>query len=147
LKEINTDLEIMESSEHVWQVLTDFPNFGKWNPVIIQIDGEAKVRTKLEIHLRTRSGKSRIYRPIITKIEPNHELRWFGKSLFPGILNGERIFTIDSLGKKHVRFFHREIFTGIGAYLAGDRLERDVLQTLNQMNVALKRHVEQLSLT
>jgi hypothetical protein len=145
LKEINTELEIMASSEDVWQVLTDFPNFGKWNPVIIQINGEAKVKTKLEIHLRTTSGKSRIYRPIITKIEPNYELRWFGKSHFPGIFNGERIFTIDSLGEKHVRFFHREIFTGIGAYLAGDRLDRDVRQTLNQMNVALKRHVEQLS--
>jgi hypothetical protein len=145
LKEINTELEIMASSEDVWQVLTDFPNFGKWNPVIIQIDGEAKLKTKLEIHLRTRSGKSRIYRPIITKIEPNYELRWVGKSHFPGIFNGERIFTIDSLGEKHVRFFHREIFTGIGAYLTGDRLDRDVRQTLNQMNVALKRHVEQLS--
>lgn len=145
MKEINTELEIMASSEDVWQVLTDFPNFGKWNPVIIQIDGEAKLKTKLEIHLRTRSGKSRIYRPIITKIEPNYELRWVGKSHFPGIFNGERIFTIDSLGEKHVRFFHREIFTGIGAYLTGDRLDRDVRQTLNQMNVALKRHVEQLS--
>ena len=145
MKEIKTELEIMASSEDVWQVLTDFPNFGKWNPVIIQIDGEAKVKTKLEIHLRTRSGKSRIYRPIITKIEPNYELRWVGKSHFPGIFNGERIFTIDSLGEKHVRFFHREIFTGIGAYLAGDRLDRDVRQTLNQMNVALKRYVEQLS--
>ena len=145
MKEIKTELEIMASSEDVWQVLTDFPNFGKWNPVIIQIDGEAKVKTKLKIHLRTRSGKSRIYRPIITKIEPNYELRWFGKSHFPGILNGERIFTIDSLGEKHVRFFHREIFSGIGAHLAGDRLDRDVRQTLNQMNVALKRHVEQLS--
>ena len=146
MKEINTELEIMGSSEDVWEVLTDFPNFGKWNPVIIKINGEAKVKTRLEIHLRTRSGKSRIYRPIITKIEPNHELRWFGKSLFPGILNGERIFTINPLGENRVRFSHRQIFTGIGAYLAGDRLERDIKHTLNQMNLALKKHVEYLSL-
>jgi hypothetical protein len=142
LKEIKTELEIMASSERVWQVLTDFPNFVKWNPVITRIKGEAKVRTKLEIHLRTRSGKSRIYKPTITKVEPNHELRWFGKSLFPGILNGERIFTIDSIGTNNVRFFHRQIFTGLGASLAGDRLDRDIRHTLNEMNVALKEQAE-----
>lgn len=142
MKEIKTELEIMASSERVWQVLTDFPNFVKWNPVITRIKGEAKVRTKLEIHLRTRSGKSRIYKPTITKVEPNHELRWFGKSLFPGILNGERIFTIDSIGTNNVRFFHRQIFTGLGASLAGDRLDRDIRHTLNEMNVALKEQAE-----
>ena len=146
MKEIKTELEIMASSKRVWQVLTDFPNYSKWNPVIVQVKGEAKVTTKLEIHLRTKGGKNRIYKPIITKVEPNHELRWFGKSLFPGILNGERIFTINPLGENRVRFFHRQIFTGIGAYLAGDRLERDIKHTLNQMNLALKKHVEYLSL-
>ena len=145
MKEINTELEIMASSERVWQVLTDFPNFGKWNPVIIEIKGETKVNTKLEIHLRTRSGKSRIYKPTITKLEPNHELRWVGKSFFPGIFNGERIFTINSIGTSNVLFFHREIFTGVGAYLAGDRLENDIRHTLNEMNVALKKQAEQFS--
>jgi hypothetical protein len=145
LKEINTELEIMASSERVWQVLTDFPNFGKWNPVIIEINGKAKVNTKLEIHLKTRSGKSRIYKPTITKLEQNHELRWLGKSFFPGIFNGERIFTIDSIGASNVLFFHREIFTGVGAYLAGDRLENDIRHTLNEMNVALKKQAEQFS--
>jgi hypothetical protein len=147
LKEIKTELKIMASSERVWQVLTDFPNFAKWNPVITRIKGEAKVRTKLEIHLRTRSGKSRIYKPTITKVEPNHELRWFGKSLIPGILNGERIFTIDSIGTNNVRFFHRQIFTGLGASLAGDRLDRDIRHTLNEMNVALKEQAEKYSIS
>jgi hypothetical protein len=143
LKEIKTELEIMASSKRVWQVLTDFPNYSKWNPVIVQVKGEAKVRAKLEIHLRTTGGKNRIYKPIITKVEPNHELRWFGKSLFPGMLNGERIFTIHSLGIDNVLFFHRQIFTGLGIYLGGNRLDRDVRGTLNEMNMALKKHVEQ----
>jgi hypothetical protein len=143
LKEIKTELEIMGSSELVWQVLTDFPNYSKWNPVMVQVKGEAKVRTKLEIHLRTRGGKNRIYKPTITKVQPNHELRWFGKSLFPGMLNGERIFTIHSLGINNVLFFHRQIFTGLGVYLAGSRLDRDIRDTLNEMNAALKKQVEQ----
>src|SRR3712207_9495294 len=66
-------------------------------------------RSKLEIHLRTKGGKNRIYKPTITKVEPNHELRWFGKSIFPGMLNGERIFTLDSVGINNVLFIHRQI--------------------------------------
>jgi hypothetical protein len=142
LKEIKTELEIMGSSELVWQVLTDFPNYSKWNPVMVQVKGVAKVRTKLEIHIRTRGGKNRIYKPTITKVQPNHELRWFGKSLFPGMLNGERIFTIHCLGINNVRFVHRQIFTGLGVYVAGSRLDRDIRDTLNEMNVALKKQVE-----
>ena len=144
MKEIKTELEIMASSERVWQVLTDFPNYSKWNPVMVQVKGEAKVRTKLEIHLRTRGGKNRIYKPTITKVQPNRELRWFGKSLFPGMLNGERIFTIHSLGINNVRFFHIQIFTGLAVYVAGSRLDRDIRDTLNEMNVALKKQVEQV---
>jgi hypothetical protein len=147
LKEIKTELEIMASSKRVWQVLTDFPNYSKWNPVIVQLKGEAKVRTKLEIHLRTTGGKNRIYKPTITKVEPNRELRWYGKSLFPGMLNGERIFTIHSPGTDNVLFFHSQIFTGLGVYLGGNLLERDIRATLNEMNVALKRQVEQFSVS
>jgi hypothetical protein len=46
-----------------------------------------------------------------------------------------------------VHFFHRQIFTGVGAYLAGNRLENDIRHTLNEMNVALKKQVEQVSFT
>ena len=52
------------------------------------------------IHISTSSGKNRTYRPTLTKIEPNHELRWYGKGLLPGLLNGERIFTIEAARTK-----------------------------------------------
>jgi hypothetical protein len=146
LKEIKTEIEIMASPELAWQVLTDFQNFAKWNPIIIQIKGEPKVGTKVEIHLRIKGGRTRIYKPTITKVEPNHELRWFGKSFFPGIFDGERIFTIKPIGTNNMRFFHNQIFSGLGTYLPLNRLEADVTQTLNEMNVAFKKQVEQYSI-
>jgi uncharacterized protein YndB with AHSA1/START domain len=83
LKEIRTEIDIKASAEKVWEVLTDFNNFPQWNPFIRQINGDPKVGTKLKIHLHTSSGKSRTYRPTVTKVEPNRELRWSGKSLNP----------------------------------------------------------------
>jgi len=142
LKEIRTEIDIKASPEKVWEVLTDFNNFPQWNPFIRQINGDPKVGTKLKIHLQTSSGKSRTYRPTVTKVEPNRELRWSGKSFIPGMFNGERIFSIE-LKTNHVRFVHREIFTGLGVALAGDRLDKDMYQSFEKMNDAFKEEVEQ----
>ena len=115
-----------------------------WNPFIRKINGEAKVGIKLEIYLQTSRGKNRTYRPTVTKVEPNHELRWLGKSLVPGIFNGERIFTIEPLEVNYIRFVHREVFTGLGAFLAGNRLDKDLYQSFDKMNNAFKEKVEQV---
>ena len=98
--------------------------------------------SKLEIHISTASGKNRTYRTTLTKVEPNHELRWYGKGLLPGLLNGEHIIKIEQLSENHVRMMHQEIFTGIGTFLAGHRMEKDVRHSFEEMNSALKKKIE-----
>jgi hypothetical protein len=142
LKEVRTEIEINAPAEKVWQVLTDFAHFHDWNPFIRQITGTVSEGSKLEISITTSSRKNRTYKPIITKIEPNRELRWYGKGLLPGLLNGERIFTIEQLDHNHIRLLHREVFTGLGAFLAGDRMVHDVRHSFEEMNNALKKKIE-----
>lgn len=142
MKEISTQIEIQGSAEKVWKLLTDFARFPDWNPFIREIIGEVVEGTKLEIHISTPSGKNRVYRPILTKVEPNHELRWYGKGFLPGFLNGERIFTIEILDSNRVRLVHREIFSGLGTFFAGERMEREIRHSLEEMNLALKQRVE-----
>lgn len=109
------------------------------------IVGEPKTGSKLEIQLHTARGKNRSYRPVITKVEPNHELRWSGRSFLPRLLNGERIFTIEPAGTDRVRFIHAEIFTGLGVAIAGDRLDEDIRQSFEEMNKAIKIRAEQVT--
>jgi hypothetical protein len=142
LKEIKTEIEINASAEKVWQVLTDFAHFRDWNPFIREIIGTVSEGSKLEISITTSSRKNRTYKPTLTKIEPNRELRWYGKGLLPGLLNGERIFTIEQLDQNHVRLLHREVFTGLGAFLAGDRMVHDIRQSFEEMNNAMKKKIE-----
>ena len=145
MKEIRTEIDVKASPDKAWGVLTDFNSFPQWNPFIRQIDGHPSVGTKLKIHLNTSSGKSRTYRPTVTKVEPPHELRWYGKSFIPGMFNGERIFTIEPLKTNHVRFVHMEIFTGLGVALVGNRLDKDMNESFVKMNRAFKEKVEQVS--
>jgi hypothetical protein len=146
LKEIRTEIDIKASPDKAWGVLTNFNSFSQWNPSIRQINGAPKVGTKIKIHLHTSSGKIRIYQPTVTKVEPNRELRWYGKSFIPGMFNGERIFVIEPLGPNNIRFVHMEIFTGFGVSLVGDRLDKDLHQSFVKMNDAFKVKVEQESI-
>jgi hypothetical protein len=88
LKEIIASIEIRSNPEKVWKVLTDFQLYKYWNPFIIGIVGSPTKGEKIKIELRTAAQKTRVYRPVITKVDPPIELRWHGKALLPLILNG-----------------------------------------------------------
>ena len=122
-------------------MLTNFNNFSQWNPFIRQIIGEPKVGTKLQINLLTSSGKTRFYNPTITKVEPLHELRWIGNSLFQEYSTGNGFLLLNLIKSNQVRFGHIEIFKGLGVSLSGSRLDEDV-KSFEKMNNAFKEKVE-----
>ena len=142
MKEIRTEIELHSCVSAAWKVITDFSTFHTWNPVIIQIIGKARLGEKLKISVRTSKGKTRIYRPTITKLEEDHELRWKGKSFIPGFLSGERIFIFQEISRDYTRVLHSELFSGFGTIIAGRRLIEDVESNLQQMNSAFKKRVE-----
>jgi hypothetical protein len=135
-------VDIDSSPEKVWQVLTDFGHYRDWNPFIRDITGKLNEGSRLEIQISTSTKKTRKYRPVLTKIEPNHEMRWLGKAFLPGLLDGERILTLQRLENNQVRLIHREIFRGIGVSLAGSRLDFEIRRKFEEMNSALKKKIE-----
>ena len=111
--ELNSEIEINASSETVWNLLTDTSKFPEWNPFIRRLSGELKVGQKLVVFMQPSGTNGMEFKPDVVKVEPNHELRWLGHLIFPGLFDGEHIFQIESLGDKRVRFHQREIFSGI----------------------------------
>ena len=97
MKEILTEIDINASASKTWEILTDFKNFPQWNPFIRQIDGTPIVGTKLKIYLHTSGGKNRTYQPTVTKAESNHELRWYGKSLYRDFSMGNAFLQLTRL--------------------------------------------------
>ncbi|HXV46939.1 MAG TPA: SRPBCC domain-containing protein [Nitrososphaera sp.] len=139
MKEIRTEIEINAGPEKVWKILSDFEKYEQWNPFIKRISGHAKEGSRIEIHIETPAGEKRRYEPEITKIDPERELRWVGKSW---VLNGEHIFIIEQLQQGRVRFIQREVFDGLLTGFFGKRLDTDIKQGLEKMNVALKERAE-----
>ena len=143
MKEYNNEVEIHASAERVWQLLTDFARFPQWNPFIHRASGEAKAGARLELTLQPSGASRTTSRPTVLKVEPNHELRWIERSLIPGLIDVEHIFTIQQLDTTHVRFTQREIRTGLLVPLQVRRRTTDTRRGLKEMNQALKARAEQ----
>ena len=145
MKEVRSEIEINSYPESVWRILIDFATYDQWNPFIKKIIGLPTERSKIDIYIKTPSGKNRKYSPRITKVKEGRELRWFGKSSLPGFLNAEHIFTIEELQPERVRFIQREVFDGLLIRVFGKGLDTDIRQGFQEMNEALKRRAERSS--
>jgi hypothetical protein len=143
MKELSSEIEIQASDERVWQLLTDFASFPKWNPFIRWVKGQAKVGTQLEIHIQPSGANGMTFKPTVLKVEQNHELRWLGRLFMPGLFDGEHIFTIDNLETNRVRFTQREVFNGLFVPPMARSLDTDTRRGFEEMNQALKARAEQ----
>ncbi len=142
MKELRSEIEIQASAERVWQILTDFSSFPKWNPFIRRASGEPRIEARLEVFLQPSGARGMTFLPEVLKAEPNRELRWLGHLIVPGLFDGEHIFTIEPLGVNRVRFVQREIFTGLLVPLFARWLHTDTLRGFAEMNRALKKLAE-----
>ncbi len=142
MKTIETDIMVDSNPNKIWDILTNFKEYELWNPFMTKVVGNAILGSKIEVNIKTISGKKRTYFPIITKCEINRELRWKGKSFLPGIFDGERIFVIEKSNDNRVSFLHKEIFKGLGVKLVGNKLDVDLRESFVKMNKALKARAE-----
>lgn len=144
MKTIETNIVIDSTPEKIWDVLTNFEEYELWNPFMTKVVGNAILGSKIEVNIKTISGKNRSYYPIITKCEINKELRWRGKSFLPGVFDGERVFILEKSDDDKVSFSHKEIFSGLGVKLVGNKLDENLREGFVRMNEALKVRAENL---
>lgn len=142
MKTIETSIVIDSSIKKVWGILTKFEEYELWNPFMTKVIGNATLDSKIEVNIKTISGKKRTYYPIITRCETNRELRWKGKSFLPGVFDGERIFILENSNDNKILFSHKEIFSGLGVRLVGNKLDESLRESFVSMNEALKVRAE-----
>ena len=140
--ELNGEIEIKASPETVWNLLTNVSRFPEWNPFIRRLRGKLEAGQKLVVFIQPSGARGMKFNPVVLKVEPNRELRWLGRLVFPGLFDGEHIFQIEPLGNGGVRFRQREIFSGVLVPLLKSSLEIDTRRGFNEMNQKLKELAE-----
>lgn len=138
--EIETTVEIQGASDAVWGKLQDFAAYADWNPMIVQLDGEARPGNKLQFVVKQLDGKLLKLAARFKRIEPGKELRWAGG--VPGVVHGEHYFVIESIGEGCCRFRHGEVFSGLLIPFLKSFLERKGRPLYQAMNNSLRDLVE-----
>ena len=142
MKELHTEIEINASPEQVWQLLTDFSRLPEWNPFIQRASGNLNPGEKIEVRLQPPDATGMTIKPTITRVEPQRELRWLGHLLFPGLFDGEHIFTLEPVANNRVKLIHREEFRGLLAGLILRMVGENTRRGFEAMNQALKIEAE-----
>jgi hypothetical protein len=81
------------------------------------------------------------FKPSVLEVEPERVLRWLGRVLIPGILDGEHELRLEPAGDTQVRFLQVERFSGVLVPLFGKTLEQ-TRRGFDAMNEALKARAE-----
>ena len=142
MKELHSEIEINAPAQRVWEVLTDFASYPRWNPFIRRASGVPRTGERLEVRMEPSGSRGMTFRPEVLNAETNRELRWLGHLLVRGLFDGEHSFTIEPLGETRVRFVQREVFRGLLVPLFSGGLDRDTRRGFEEMNRALKERAE-----
>jgi len=144
VRQLRREIEIDAPPERVWAVVTDFAAYPEWNPFIRQISGEQRVGARLEVRIEPPGARATTFKPTVRAVEANRELRWLGRLLVPGIVDGEHSLRIEPLQGGRSRFVQSERFSGILVGLLKGTLAKTETG-FEQMNAELKSRAEQAS--
>jgi hypothetical protein len=141
VRELSTSIDIDAPAEKVWSILADFASYPEWNPFIVGIDGVLQHGARLEVTMQPPRRRRATFRPRITAVEPNQELRWLGHLLVPGLFDGEHRHRLEPSEGRGTRYTQHETFKGILVPLTAGILEATE-QGFRAMNAALKERAE-----
>lgn len=141
---VHAEILIAAPPERVWAAVTDFQSFPRWNPFIVEARGRLQPGARLFIRLRLFGPVPVTFKPTVTVVEANRELRWLARVLRPGVFDTDRVFRIEPEGTGGARLIQHESCSGVLApllFAAG--LARPIAAGYQAMNLALKRRLEQ----
>ena len=139
---IKTETIIEAPAERVWAEMTDFASFPDWNPFVREAQGRLQPGEQLKIRLQLDRFKM-TFKPRVTVVEPNRELRWLATLGRPGVFDVDRAFLIEP-HNGGVKFVMSEECTGwLTPVMFATNLEAQLYRGYDAFNQALRKRVEQ----
>jgi len=142
MHQIETEIDIAATAQRVWSILTDFTAYPQWNPFIRSIEGVVSKGERLKVSIQPEGARAMTFRPIVLAAAADHEFRWLGRILLPGIFDGEHYFQLMPVTPGGVRFVQGEKFSGLLVGLARAGLDSKTKAGFIAMNHAIKARAE-----
>lgn len=139
---LRTAIEIDAPAATVWAVLTDFEGLRRWNDFLLAVEGEKRLGARWVVKLKLGDRKPMRFTPRVVEWIPERAMRWFGRTGYRGIFDGEHGFVIEPLADDRVRFVHEERFSGVLVRPLLWMLGADLPDGFKAFNRALKARAE-----
>ena len=143
MKTIYTEIEINAPAATIWRHLTDFSSYPHWNPLIISAEGGLEAGGRLKVTVAPPEARPMTFRPVVTRFDPNKELRWVGKlGGIPFLFVGEHCFRVEPVQGTVTRFIQSEYFSGLLVPVVWRSMSKSTKAGFEGMNYALKKRSE-----
>ncbi len=139
MKAFSVSIIIAASAGKIWSILTDAPNWTRWNTTVEKIVGEIALGQKVSVFVKV--NPKRAFPVRVTQFVPNKKMVWTG-GMPLGLFKGERTYTLTEQPNGSTEFAMREEFTGLMAPLI-TRSIPDLQPVFQEFAAALKQHAEQ----
>ena len=137
---IKTEIMIKAPVAKVWERLTDFAQYPKWNPFIMQVESNKIVGGKMFVVIKPIDKKPMSFKPQLLKFSASTELRWIGIVGARWIFSGEHYFILEPINNNETKLIHGENFSGLLAPIFIN--ENNIQKSFESMNLALKGSLE-----
>jgi hypothetical protein len=141
-KGFKSEIIIDAPAERIWEILTDFGSYEKWNPMIRRASGQARVGARLKVHFEPEGRKGSNFRPKLTIVDPNRELRWLGWPRFPFVFDMDHYWLLEGLGNGRIRLEHGAVAYGLAVPFIGNVMVKSFREPFEAMNRAMKERAE-----
>src|SRR5690625_1150332 len=98
---------------------------------------------KIKVKIRQCDTKEMGFNPKINTLSVNKELSWLGHLWFPGLFDGEHKFELIDHKNGTTTFIQSETFKGLLVSLLKKQLENNTKKGFEEMNMKLKKMVEE----
>jgi hypothetical protein len=143
-RELRHEVEIDAPAATVWNKLTATADYS-WNPFITRIEGRLRAGEQLCVEIKPPDARPMKFRPTVLEVREAAKLRWLGRFLVRGLLDGDHSFELEPLGATRTRFIQVERFSGILVGVFRTTLDK-TQEGFAEMNFALKRTAEERGL-
>lgn len=138
MKVFSAHTTINAPAERIWALLTDGPNYTRWNSTVEKFEGDIKLGGKVKVFAKINPGRA--FPVKVTELEPAKRMVWSG-GMPLGLFKGERTFTLTPTDSGTVAFDMREIFSGPLSPLIGRSIP-DLQPAFDDFAADLKRAAE-----
>ena len=138
MKEFSATTTINASTDVIWAILTDAPNYPEWDPGVDRIEGTIGPGGKFTIYTKLSPGRA--FPVTVSDFASRQSMTW-SSGMPLGLFKGERTFTLAQQADGTIQFTVREVFSGLLLPLIGRSLP-DLTSTFEEFVAGLKRRAE-----